>query len=183
MAIIDIVDLNVFYRAYHNNISVTINGIGDGELILSGVNVEITDKGNGQFTIIPGRGRIAKLVVAIKSNGQEQILKTSEFRVANLPYPEIYLGGKRSGYRISSEEYNLIAKYPPEIPINASFKIKRWELISMGDSISGTNEDLEKISFYLKESIGFRSVQIKGVSVGPDGIGRRFAGVWDIENP
>jgi gliding motility-associated protein GldM len=123
--------LNVLYIGYENEVEAVASGYD--ETVLTGVGVDLQKK-DGRYIAAPHKVRQASLTVWGKSNvnGKKVQLGTYNFRVLRMPDPEIYWGMARNGERASNRERNLFAKYPPEVPLNAGFDVRSWEMVING---------------------------------------------------
>ena len=166
---IELPELNVLYRGYPNKAKATASGYD--QTMLTGSGASVSKSGDGYIVKPTGRGREAYLMVSGKNSvtGESTQLAKVKYRVSNLPDPEIYWGAAKSGSRGSKAETKLFAKYPPEIPLNATFTIKSWECSVPGAArpVMGTAPAGSQISFICKV-------------VGPDGIQRTKAGAFKI---
>jgi len=178
---IELPEMNVLYRGYPNKAEATASGYDKS--ILGGTGVSIS--GSGPYIVKPtGSGRTAYLTVSGKNTvtGQTVQLKKVEYRVSNLPDPEIYWGGSKNGERASKAETKLFAKYGPEIPLKADFTIKSWECSVPGASrpIMGTGSTIAAASGLLRAAPSGSMVSFICKVVGPDGITRTRAGAFKI---
>jgi len=111
-------------------------------------------------------------------------LGSFKFRVSRLPDPSLYWGASKDGEKGSRNETRLFAKYPPEIPLNAQFTIKSWELSipgAPGAPPKGSGNQLDGAAMSLLRQakpgsvIGFMTTV-----VGPDGIVRKKGGAFTL---
>lgn len=179
---IELPELNVLYRGYDNKVDPTASGYD--QTILSGTNATISKSGN-LYIVKPGAGKEAQLTVSGKSSVLNKTvqLKTVKYRVSNLPDPELYWGAAKSGTKGSKAETKLFAKYPPEIPLNAQFRIVNWECQvpgAQGRPPSGTGSDISSASGLLRAAKPDMQVSFICTVVGPDGIQRKKAGSFKI---
>lgn len=124
-------NLNVLYIGYDNVVEAVASGYD--ETVLTPIGADLQKK-DGKYIASPHKVRQATLTVSGKSNvtGKTVKLGTYNFRVLRMPDPEIYWGMARNGERGSNRERNLFAKYPPEIPLNAGFDVRSWEMVING---------------------------------------------------
>ncbi len=178
---IELPELNVLYRGYPNKVDPTASGFP--ETVLSGSNASISRSGD-VYIVKPGGGKSATLTVSGKSkDGKSASLKTVTYRVSNLPDPELYWGAAKNGSRGSKAETKLFAKYPPEIPLNASFSIISWECQvpgAAGRPPSGTGNNISAASNLLRAVKPGSQVSFICKVKGPDGIIRTRAGAFKI---
>lgn len=178
---IELPELNVLYRGYANKVEATASGYD--KTILSGTGVSIS--GAGPYVVQPtGNGREAYLSVSGKNSttGKTVQLKKVKYRVSNLPDPELFWGAAKNGTKGSKAETKLFAKYPPEIPLNASFVIKSWECSVPGAArpVLGTGGDISAAAGLIKAAPAGSQISFICTVVGPDGISRKKAGAFKI---
>jgi gliding motility-associated protein GldM len=183
MGTVSLPDLNVLYRGYENRIDAVASGYD--QTVLSGNGVSLSKNGGGWIGA-PGKGRECTITVSGKSSltNKTVSLGAFKFRVSSLPDPELYFGAAKSGTNASKSETRLFAKYPPEIPLKADFRILDWELSVPGNPGApprgvGSVLDAKGISLLRQAKPGTTISFITSV-VGPDGIKRKKAGAFSI---
>lgn len=178
---IELPELNVLYRGYPNKVDPTASGYPT--TVLTGTNCSVTKSGN-IYIASPGSGRSAFLTVSGKTgDGKTVQLKKVEYRVSALPDPELYWGGVKNGGLAAKSQTTLFAKYPPEIPLNASFSIVNWECQvpgAQGKAPGGTGSNISAATNLLKAAKSGSQVSFICTVVGPDGIQRKKAGAFKI---
>jgi gliding motility-associated protein GldM len=183
MGTVSLPELNVLYRGYPNKVDAVASGYDQTVLSMSGGS--LTKSGSG-WVASPDKGKIAKITVSGKSSitNKTVSLGSFEFRVSNLPDPELYFGAAKSGERASRAEMRLFSKYPPEIPLNATFKIVSWELIIPGNPGAppkGSGDVLNASASSLLKQAKLGSVITFFTDViGPDGIKRKKTGAYTL---
>jgi len=176
-------ELNVLYRSYPNKVEAVASGYD--QTILSGNGVSLTRSGTG-WIANPGAGREATITVSGRSSVTNKTvsLGSFNFRVLRLPDPELYFGAAKSGETASRAETRLFAKYPPEIPLNATFTVLSWELAVPNNPTApprGSGGQLTPLASSLLKQvkpgtlIGFMT-DVRG----PDGITRKKGGTFKI---
>ncbi len=176
-------ELNVLYRGYANQVEAVASGYD--QTILSGNGVTLSKSGN-RWIANPGGGREATITVSGKSSVTNKTvsLGTFNFRISRLPDPELYFGTAKSGENGSRAETRLFAKYPPEIPLNATFNILNWELAVPGNPMAppkGPGGQLTPAaSGLLKQSKPGTVIGIMTDVRGPDNVVRKKGGSWKI---
>jgi gliding motility-associated protein GldM len=180
---ISLPELNVLYKGYDNKISAVASGFDQTMLTAQGASVSKS----GEFWIAkPGQVREASLSVSGKNSvtGKTQNLLTQKFRVSSLPDPELYWGASKSGDKGSRVETKLFAKYPPEIPLNAQFRIVDWEVSipgAQGAPPRGTGGVLTPAaSGLIKQAKPGMMVSFLCNVIGPDGVKRKKAGAFKL---
>lgn len=174
-------ELNVMYRGYPNQITAVASGFDKTDV--RGKNVTLSKNKDG-WIASPGNGRECEVTVLGKSSLSDQsvALGTFKFRVSALPKPEIFFGTAASGGKIGRAERNLFAKYPPEIPLNAQFTIRNWEIIIPGlpgapPSGSGSKISAEA-STQIKQARPGTKITVTTEYIGPDKVVKRRSGVF-----
>jgi gliding motility-associated protein GldM len=176
-------ELNVLYRGYPNKVEAVASGYD--QTILSGNGVSLTKSGNG-WIANPGSGRTATITVSGKSSVTNKTvsLGSFEFRVSRLPDPELYFGAAKSGETGSRAETRIFAKYPPEIPLNATFTVLNWEIAVPGNPTAppkGPGGQLSPAAAgLLKQAKPGTVIGIMTDVRGPDGVVRKKGGSFKI---
>ena len=180
---IELPEMNMLYRGYANKVEATASGYD--QTSLGGSGVSLTKSGTGWIAKPTGRAREAYLTVTGKNSatGESKQLKKVKYRVSNLPDPELYWGGAKSGTKANKNGTKLFAKYPPEIPLNATFKIVAWECTipgAPGRPPSGSGSNISAASSLIRQARSGMTVSFIATVVGPDGIRRKKAGAFKI---
>lgn len=181
---IELPEMNMLYRGYKNKVQATASGYD--QTSLGGTGVSITKNGSEGWIVKPtGRSREAYLTVTGKNSatGQSKQLKKVKYRVSNLPSPDIFWGGAASGTKASKRETRLFAKYPPEIPLNATFKIVSWECTvpgAPGRPPRGTGSNISSATSLIMQARPGTTITFMTKVVGPDGVSRKRVGAFKI---
>ncbi len=180
---IELPEMNMLYRGYANKVQATASGYD--QTSLGGTGVSITKSGDGWIVKPTGRSREAYLTVTGKNSatGQSKQLKKVKYRVSNLPPPDIFWGGAPSGTKASKRETRLFAKYPPEIPLNATFKIVSWECTvpgAPGRPPRGTGSNISSATSLIMQARPGSTITFMTKVVGPDGVTRKRVGAFKI---
>ena len=180
---IELPEMNMLYRGYANKVEATASGYDQTRLSASGAS--LTKSGTGWIAKPTGRARKAYLSVSgvNSATGKSVSLKKVEYRVSNLPDPELYWGGSKSGTKANRRSTKLFAKYPPEIPLNASFKVVSWECTipgAPGRPPSGSGSNISGATSLIMQARPGMTVSFIATVVGPDGIRRKKAGAFKI---
>jgi gliding motility-associated protein GldM len=168
-------EMNVLYRGYDN----VVEGVASGfeETRLTGGGVTLTKSGKGYIGRVSGSGKTATISVSgyNKSTQKSQQLGTFTFRVSNLPPPQLYLGTLSNGSNASGAAVKamtaLFMKYPPEIPLKASFDVGIWEVSVSGAprTVQGSGKMLSPEALSLiKQAKPGNTVSISGKFKGPN---------------
>ena len=176
-------ELNVLYRGYANKVEAVASGYD--QTILSGNGVSLTKSGTG-WIANPGGGRDCSITVSGKSSVTNKTVSLGSFtfRISRLPDPELYFGASKSGENASKSETRLFAKYPPEIPLNATFTILNWELAVPGNPMApprGPGGQLTSTASGLLRQVKPGTViGIMAEVRGPDGVNRKKGGSYKL---
>lgn len=175
-------ELNVLYRGYDNKVSAVASGYDQTNI--NGAGVTLSKSGDG-WIAKPGSAKTCTITVSGKSSvtNKSVNLGTFTFRVSNLPDPELYWGGAKNGDKGSKAERKLFAKYPPEIPLNAAFKVVDWECQvpgAQGAPPKGSGSDISSASGLIAAVKPGMNVSFICTVVGPDGVRRKKAGAWKL---
>lgn len=178
---IELPEMNMLYRGYANKVNATASGYPTTGLSPAGASVSKSGEG---WIVSPGSGKTASLsVTGTTADGKTVTLKTMKFRVSNLPSPELYWGNVPSGGKASRAQTKLFARYPPEIPLNAKFRIISWECQvpgAQGRPPAGPGANISAASTLLRAARTGTQVSFICKVVGPDGIQRTKAGAFKI---
>lgn len=168
-------EMNMLYRGYNN----IVEGVASGydETVLSGNGVSLTKSGSQYIGRVTGTGREASITISGRNNvtKKTESLGVFKFRVSNLPPPQLYLGTLSSGSSASSSSVkamtSLFMKYPPEIPLKATFDVGTWEVSVTGAprTVQGSGSRLspEAVSL-IKQAKPGNTVSISGKFKGPN---------------
>jgi hypothetical protein len=179
-AALELPEMNLLYRGYPNKVTPAVTNNNGRHVSLIGSNVTIKKSGETGFIVKPGKGRYTTLSVVLSDNEKFDTIRTIRFRVQNLPDPELYWAGSRNGQRANIREVGLFAKYPPEIPLNASFSVTAWKIIHKGDTISGKGSNLSPAHDLFKTIKEETNLLFEVECIGPDGIVRIKKGTWIV---
>lgn len=179
---IELTELNVLYRGYPNK--VMASGSGYETYALSGSNVSISGNPNSGYIVKPGGGNSATMSITGKnSDGTSSVLKKATYRVSSMPDPVLYWGGSKSGVKGSRSSRALIAKYGPEIPLEAKFSVTKWTASApglKGAPPQGMGGSLAPAGALIQAAPPGTSLSVTATVVGPDGIARQIGGSWPL---
>jgi gliding motility-associated protein GldM len=177
---IELPDMNVLYRGYQNKVMAVASGYPSSSLSAPGCSVSK----QGEFYIVgPGRGKTTRLSVSGKTaDGKSVNLRTVEFRVKNLPDPQLFWGGKKSGEKANKNSNLLQAKYGPGIPLKAEFKILSWsfQTPAANKPKTGMGGNIASVSGIVRATKPGNQVGFVCTVKGPDGKTRKIGGTWSI---
>ncbi|XOV68252.1 MAG: GldM family protein [Fluviicola sp.] len=177
-------ELMVLYRGYNNKILVNVpegseRSVNDIEL--QGINYSAVKANKpGGFIVKPGKGTTTTLTLHTMDGDTLKEIYRAEYVVRNLPDPILFWGASKSGVKGSRSSRILLAKYTPEIPLEANFKVTSWTLTANGEQASGTGGNLSQAGPIIKKAEPGSQVAITAVVVGPDGIARSVGGAWEL---
>lgn len=176
-------EMNVLYRGYENK----IEGVASGydQTILNGNGVNLRKAGNGYIGMVTGAGKTATISISGKNSVTNKTVNLGSFtfRVMNLPPPTIYFGAAPDGSQASKAETRLFAKYGPEIPLNVTFQVLKWELNVTGAPrpAKGTGNQLNADGIgLLKQAKPGSMVSFMTEVKGPDGRVQKKSGAFRI---
>ena len=180
-------EMNVLYRGYQNKVTGAASGFPSYKLV-GGGNVTLSKGSGDTYIASPGAGREATIIIqGISEDGTSAKLGDFKFRVMNMPKPNIYLGGLEDGQEAAAAtvkaQTRLFAKYGPEIPLEANFTIKSWEVNVTGAPrpASGTGSALSGDALSLiKQARPGNTITIMCTVVGPDGKGRKSGASFKV---
>lgn len=179
-------ELNVLYRGYANKVEGAASGYASYDLRGSGVTLK---RSGQQYIASPGSGRECTISIVGKNpDGSSANLGSYKFRVSNLPAPTIKFGslwdGDEAGSATMKSNTTLFAKYPPEIPLEAKFSVKSWEVSVSGaprpESGSGSRLTPKAMSL-IKQAKKGSLISFMTRVTGPDGKTRKKGATFKIK--
>lgn len=179
-------EMNMLYRGYDNKLVGAVSGYVGYKL--SGSNVSLSK--SGEFWIgKPGGGKTCTINIAgIAEDGSSANVGKFEFRVQNLPPPNVYLGALEDGAEAPGgtirAQTRLFAKYPPEIPLNATFSVVSWEVSVAGAPRpeKGTGASLSpKALSLIKQAQKGAMISFMTIVRGPDGKNRKKSAAFKVK--
>lgn len=134
-------ELNVLYRGYDNKLLLVFSDsteLDESDVVVTGANCSISKANKpGVYIIKPGSGFKSTITLQKKVNDALVDIYSIEYRVLNLPDPVLFWGASKSGMKASRTSRALFAKYPPEIPLEAAFKVTNWTLAVNTEKVTG----------------------------------------------
>jgi len=90
---------DILYRGYENKVTVRVNKNNSNEIKLIGANVVMKNGTNpNEYIVKPGNeGSIVTLHVLSVNSGHNDTLTSVNYRIYNLPVPDVYWGYSKSG--------------------------------------------------------------------------------------
>ncbi len=181
---IELPEMNMLYRGYPNKVQATASGYD--QTFLGGTGVSISKNGSEGWIVKPtGRGKEAYLTVTGKNSatGQSKQLKKVKYRVRSLPKPDIFWGNIADGGKGNKSNTRLFAKYPPEIPLNATFQIVSWKCIVPGQRSKpkqGTGSNISSARSAINQAKPGSMITFMCKVKGPDGVVRKKSATFKI---
>ena len=181
VGIIETAETETLYRGIDNKIKVTLVNQHVDSVIVRGVNVQITHIKDSEFSVRPGAGRIAYIVVETHLNDSIIEIGRKSYHVVRLPDPILYWGDVMESSYKNSDQRVLKAAYPEDFPVHADFEVVRWVLYCKNERISGTGNLLDTADEFLNKLESQDILTIEAIALGPDGVQRRISGLWKIK--
>jgi hypothetical protein len=191
--VLEVNNVRTLYFGYKNKLQF---GTSDGrpfELVAENARLELDSvqgdrKYPNSFTMYPMDYQNVRVLMVDPSS--KKAFDTIAFNVERIPDPEIYWGAARSGDKASVSNSRLFVKFPPEIPLNASWKMVSWEchisgitdkpICGTGNDISSALGEIRKARDQLNGSGTQTKIAFICTIVGPDGAGRKRAAVFQL---
>ncbi len=175
-------ELNILYRGYANKVIPAVTNNNGKQIILSGKGVNIEKPIDQNYYILnPGRDRAVSISISLADEQDTSFVRKVEYRVHNMPDPYLYLGKSRENQNADINATKLFAKYPPEIPLNAKYRVMKWTIIVNDETRSGTGNDISSASEIINTAPNDSQVIATVTVQGPDGIFRKKTGSWIVQ--
>jgi len=180
-AAIEMPEMNIMYRGYPNKIEVAVTNADNSEIELECAQCNVEKKGSGFIVTPNGLNRELYLSVNVKKGNKISAIKNIKYRVMALPVPQLYWGGAQEGSKANIRSTKLFVKYPPEIPLNATFKVISWELQTENDTIKSSGSNLSPAENVLKKIKEPTIINYSVIVEGSDGVRRKKMGSWKVD--
>jgi hypothetical protein len=169
---------NILYRGYKNKLKIAFDK-SCSNCKIHGENLSLS-KESDFWIAKPGSGRSAQLVFT--DSLQNDTIKVIDYKVLNLPAPDLYFGATKSGGKASKYETRVFCKYPSEIPLNAQFIVRSIDFYSdSGRTISSQGNELtEEMQNELRALPPGSEFSIICRIVGPDGVVRIIGANYNL---
>jgi gliding motility-associated protein GldM len=179
-------EMNVLYRGYDNKVVGAVSGYAGYNLSMSNGSIS---KGSEFWIAKPSSGREATISISgVAEDGSSANVGQFKFRVQNLPAPSVYLGALEDGEEAPAgtirAQTRLFAKYPPEIPLNATFSLVSWEVSVAGAPRpeKGTGQNLSpKALSLIKQAQRGATITFMTIVRGPDGKNRKKSAAFKVK--
>jgi len=190
-AIISNDDLNILYRGFDNNISISAPGIPTDNLRINVNGGTATPKGNGKYVIKPTANSVEVSVIG-NIGGRQINMGSNTYRVRQLPDPKPYAvyrdnnGNVRSvfdgsvhGPTFVAGNPTVTAGYGEDALVQANFTVRSFA-IRIGRrtyNSNGARFSQEQIDIMNNLPSGTTLVIQRIMAVGPDGVERNLSAV------
>jgi gliding motility-associated protein GldM len=135
--------MNVFYRGLDNPVEVSAPGVALEQLKVTIDNGSLSGS-KGKYTVRPGNGREANVIVSAELNGQSKKLGQMSFRVKDVPDPKPYFAGKTGSDNVSIVDLKAAQAVFAKME-NFEFDLK-FDIVSFTMSMNYKGNLLEKDS-------------------------------------
>lgn len=180
-AAIELVETKVLFRGYANKILPVVSDAGDAEIIIAGKNATVEkDENSAYYVVKPGHERTAQIFVILKKYDIVDTIRTTEYRVVNLPRPRLYWGPSENGEKANIREKFLFVGYSDDVSLQVTFSVLSWKLMANDDTISGKGRFIQEAEELLKTIDSETTVEIEVHVLGPDGKIRKMTGSWPV---
>ncbi|HQB28618.1 MAG TPA: gliding motility protein GldM [Paludibacter sp.] len=190
-AIISNDDLNILYRGFDNNISISAPGIPTENLRIDVKGGTATQKGSGKYIIKPTANSVEVTVIG-NISGRQINMGSNTYRVRQLPDPKPYaiykdnngnirsvFDGSVHGPTFVAGNPTVTAGYGEDALIQANFTVKSFA-IRIGRrtyNSNGPNFSAEQIAVINNLPSGTPLIIQRIMAVGPDGLDRNLSAV------
>jgi len=190
-AIISNDDLNILYRSFDNNISISAPGIPTDNLRINVNGGTATPKGNGKYIIKPTANSVEVSVIG-NIGGRQINMGSNTYRVRQLPDPKPYaiykdnngnirsvFDGSVHGPTFVAGNPTVTAGYGEDALVQANFNVKSFA-IRIGRrtyNSNGPKFSQEQIGIINNLPSGTTLVIQRIMAVGPDGLQRNLSAV------
>lgn len=191
VAIISNDDLNILYRGFDNNISISAPGIPTDNLRINVTGGTATPKGNGRYVVVPNASSV-EIAVSGVVGGRPVALGSNTYRVRQLPDPKPYAlyrdanGNARSvfdgsvhGPTFVNGRPTVTAGYGEDALVQANFRVTSFA-IRIGRrtfNSSSANFSQEQIQAINSLPSGTPLIIQRIRAIGPDGLERNLSAV------
>lgn len=190
-AIISNDDLNILYRGFDNNISISAPGIATDKLSIQVKGGTATRKGIGKYVIKPTANSVEVTVMG-NISGRRINMGSNTYRVRQLPDPKPYAAykdingnlksvfdGSVHGPTFVAGHPTVTAGYGEDALVQANFSVKSFS-IRIGRrsySSSGSNFSAEQMNVIKNLPSGTPIIIQRIMAVGPDGLERNLSAI------
>ncbi|MFO8054535.1 MAG: gliding motility protein GldM [Bacteroidales bacterium] len=177
-AVISATKVNVLYRGVDNPVEVSAAGVATANLSVSASNATIRSAGGGRYNVQPGQGNTTTIrVTARQDDGSTRHMGEMEYRVRNLPDPQLVLAGKNSGEDIRRNELKNSRLFPSmqDALFDVQYRVTRFTLsVTVGQNVQRFNAQGDRLTGEMKNivdrlprgaNVGFSNITVAG----PDG--------------
>ncbi len=178
--------MNAMYRGLNNPIEVSVAGVSPSDLSVSCTGGNLS-KGSEGFIVKPGSGKVCSINVSSNVNGKVTNLGHKDFRVFDVPNPEVVVKGvdERTGKLKKSASTNLeVVAELKDFLFDVSFTVTHFEVSTtkngflVSEKADNTSKLNAKQMALIKGTSRGNKVYVESVRAkGPDGRERRLNGV------
>jgi gliding motility-associated protein GldM len=129
-------DLNIMFVGHPNPFSISVPGVSSNQLQVKCEHAEVTNKGNGNWIIIPKSKDLKKITLSVLANvdGSMIPMGSQEFRVRELPRADAYLSvegelmpePKLTAGRLANPSNEVVASYGKDGLVEAKFEVESF---------------------------------------------------------
>ena len=184
VAAVQLSEYNILYRGYENKVIPVVTNNSGKEVRLVGTTSTVEKVENEDYFIVKltGRGKTEVLHVLLYDGKKTDTVQSIRYRVQNLPAPEIYWGGLRSGGIGNITAKRLSIDYPEGVQLRNDFRIISWEITVKGEVIKGNGDKLTSAEDFLKKIENGTILLFKVKVLSPDGITRIMSAQWEVQS-
>lgn len=134
------------YRGYKNKLEIGFlsNNTFEFGLFCRGCDT-IYHVENNRFVVVPGYFRVAYIeVYNIGDTSNYELVHRMPYKVKNIPAPTIYIGHQEEMKEIDGSSERIVVKYPPEIWLDYSYRLKKWNIEIGNKRFVGNGDKITK---------------------------------------
>ena len=173
----------ILYRGFNNTLKIvapegdhhSFSLIGTGCMLARQDDIYVVKPGNADsvtLTIVMGGAHEQKSLVGKKT-----------YKVMNLPDPSLHVNTQLATSQNIREAQFFELKYLPEVPLSTRFEVTSWMMLVNGEIHTGNNHIVtQNVAEILKTSPKGTKIQISLNVLGPDGITRKYAENFELED-
>lgn len=161
-------DLNIMYRSFNNNFSISVPGMSVDQLRVDVTGASCTNAGKGRWVIKPSETSKEVLVsVYAQVEGKSQLMGSQKYRVKALPKPGVYFQVGDVGYQdnigrnaLLNPNGYLLTSYGPDGLLDLP-----WTVVSFKMNVNGMLSEVKGNKFGPNEKVKLEKLK-KGAMVG-----------------
>ena len=168
MATISNTDLNILYRSFDNNLSISVPGMSVDKLDVEVTGATLKNQGKGKWIVKPAEtSKEVTVKVYAKVEGTNQLMGSQKYRVKALPKPSVYFQVGDVGYQdyisrnaLLNKNGYLLTSYGPDGLLDLP-----WTVVSFKVNINGSLSEVKGNKFGSNEIAKIEKLK-KGAMVG-----------------